>query len=810
MLHYPKIDQYNILVKRCAKKGGSLLDRTGQLLGNYKLVRLLGQGGFSEVYLGEHIHLNTLAAIKILRTQLVEDNVENFRAEARTLAHLKHPNIVQVVDFGVADMTPYLVMQYALNGTLRQRHPSGMIVPLNIVVSYVKQMASALQYAHNQKLIHRDIKPENMLVGEMNQILLSDFGIAVVTASARAVDPALATGSWDPAGTVSYMAPEQIQGQTVPSSDQYALAIVAYEWLTGVLPFKGPYMEVVMQQISATPASLREKVPYLSQEVEQVVITALNKDPQRRFGRVEAFANALEHAAQISSPLSAPAQVVSTGAPRSTNSSEVSTMEAELIGPLGRIVLGTTKVNIGRAPDNTLVLGDSKVSSHHAEIRPEGQYYSLVDLGSTNGTFVNDQPVNSGVPRRLQSGDTIRVGDTRFTFEMTNALQAYSDGLTVKASPPPPVPGGSGAAYNTGYGMGNVNYGGQPDYQEMAPAPSSLTPPRPGYPQGQSSYTPPQPPYVSETQVPTYIPSSYGQSGQQPSVTPPQPQYTPTSPPLPVYNPPQGQQQKRSPVRTAVLAVIALVIILAGLGGFFIYHNNQVQVAQNNTNATATARTQANNTNATATANVQAQATRNVSLTATAVVTSHYPPFTNLAFIDPFTSSSDSQWSASSACKPGSNGYQVSIAQVGYYQACRQLSSQYSDFAFQVNMTIQSGDCGGMVFREVDNNNFYVMMVCADGTYDAGLFKNGNANWATALTQRTSSPAIHQGPGQQNIIAIVVQGNTFNLYVNGFSKNVDTFTDGSNTFSQGSIALLASDFTNPTSVVYTNAVVWTQ
>ncbi len=161
-------------------------DSTGQLLGNYKLVRLVGQGGFSDVYLGEHVHLNTYTAIKILRTRLAEDSVENFRTEARTLAHLKHPNIVQVLDFGVDGMTPYLVMQYAPNGTLRQRHPRGVPVALNVVVSYVKQMATALQYAHNQKLIHRDIKPENMLVGEQNQVLLSDFGIAVVTASARA------------------------------------------------------------------------------------------------------------------------------------------------------------------------------------------------------------------------------------------------------------------------------------------------------------------------------------------------------------------------------------------------------------------------------------------------------------------------------------------------------------------------------------------------------------------------------------------------------------------------------------------------
>src|SRR5579863_1763942 len=207
-----------------------MIDRTGQTLGNYRLIRLLGQGGFSDVYLGEHVHLSVYSAMKVLRTQLAVDSIEDFRTEARTLAHLKHPNIVQVLDFGVDGMTPYLAMQYAPNGTLRQRHPRGIPVPLNVVVSYVKQVAAALQYAHNQKLIHRDIKPENMLVGEANQILLSDFGIAVVTASARAENPAMAENTWNPAGTVSYMAPEQIQGKTTPASDQYGLATVVYEW----------------------------------------------------------------------------------------------------------------------------------------------------------------------------------------------------------------------------------------------------------------------------------------------------------------------------------------------------------------------------------------------------------------------------------------------------------------------------------------------------------------------------------------------------------------------------------------------------
>ena len=100
-------------------------DRTGQLFGNYRLIHLLGQGGFADVYLGEHVHLNTHAAIKVLRTQLTNEDVVHFRSEARNLAHLVHPHIVQVLDFGVEGDTPFLVMMYAPNGTLRQSSPTG-------------------------------------------------------------------------------------------------------------------------------------------------------------------------------------------------------------------------------------------------------------------------------------------------------------------------------------------------------------------------------------------------------------------------------------------------------------------------------------------------------------------------------------------------------------------------------------------------------------------------------------------------------------------------------------------------------------
>lgn len=264
-------------------------------LGNYRLLELLGQGGFADVYLGEHVYLKTSAAIKVLRLHLSQDALTLFLAEARTIARLGHPNIVQVHDFGIENDVPFLVMGYAPYGSLRRLHPINSIVPLPTVALYVKQMAQALQYAHERKIIHRDVKPENMLLGEQQLLMLSDFGIAVTTQSMPG-NPMLPRASHGQAvGTTTYMAPELFTSEAVFASDQYSLAMVIYEWLCGAPPFSGSDMEIALQHVHVAVPALIDKAA-ITAVVEQVVMKALAKNPEDRYPSMLDFAVAFERA----------------------------------------------------------------------------------------------------------------------------------------------------------------------------------------------------------------------------------------------------------------------------------------------------------------------------------------------------------------------------------------------------------------------------------------------------------------------------------------------------------------------------------
>src|SRR6266487_946165 len=269
-----------------------MADLTGRQLGNYHLVRHLGRGAFAEVYLGEHLYLKSEAALKVLRTSPRDEEMERFLKEAQTLVGLRHPNIVRVLEFGVEGDIPFLVIDYAPGGTARSRYPIGSRLPLTTTVAFVKQIAAALQYAHNRGIIHRDVKPENILLDLDQHILLSDFGLALFAPSPELLS--LQEG----AGTAPYMPPEQLQGKPTFTSDQYSLGIVTYEWLCGKRPFEGHFWALIDQHMHVAPAPLRQIYPELPAAVETVVLRALAKDPQQRFVSVQAYAFALERASR--------------------------------------------------------------------------------------------------------------------------------------------------------------------------------------------------------------------------------------------------------------------------------------------------------------------------------------------------------------------------------------------------------------------------------------------------------------------------------------------------------------------------------
>jgi serine/threonine protein kinase len=262
-----------------------------QLFGNYRLLPQLGTGGFSNVHLGEDIHSGTQVCIKVWEAK-TEKEAKEFLAEAYILNHLHHPNIIRVLDYGRVDDTAFFVTTYAPYGDLQYHYRTGISYPLTTILLYIKQIASTLQYIHDQGVVHCSVHPSHFLLGENHEILLCGFGLARILPNPGA--PVKQTS-----GIPQYMAPEHFRGEVSPASDQYALAVVVYEWLCGEKPFKGRMDEIYYQVQTASPPPLRSKIPTISSRVEQIVLRSLSKDPQQRFPQVLDFANALEEASTI-------------------------------------------------------------------------------------------------------------------------------------------------------------------------------------------------------------------------------------------------------------------------------------------------------------------------------------------------------------------------------------------------------------------------------------------------------------------------------------------------------------------------------
>jgi len=272
----------------------------GQMLGPYRIINQIGQGGMASVYKAYQPSMDRNVAIKVLPSQLAESRefVKRFQQEAHIIARLEHPHILPVFDYGESDGTAYFVMRYLEAGTLKDRMQEGRPLPLNEIDRIFTQLADALSYAHSHGVVHRDLKPANALVDSQGNLFLTDFGIAKLLESAS---PRL-TQTDAIMGTPAYISPEQAQAQTVDQrSDIYSLGIILYEMVTGRVPFVADTpLAVILKHVTdplPLPSLIKTDIP---EAVEQVILKALAKDPQDRFATASEFVSAWKRALEQS------------------------------------------------------------------------------------------------------------------------------------------------------------------------------------------------------------------------------------------------------------------------------------------------------------------------------------------------------------------------------------------------------------------------------------------------------------------------------------------------------------------------------
>lgn len=377
-----------------------------RILGRYQLLRRIGKGGMGEVWLGEDPRLHRQIAIKTLPLHNASDRefVQRFEREARAAAALNHPHILPVHDYGEQRLPDgqaitYIVMPYVSGGTLAERikmlAAKGTPMQPDEAINYLAQAADAIDYAHEQHVLHRDIKPSNMLMRSDNWVLLADFGIARVLSESENL-----TQAGVGIGTPEYMAPEQAQGKPEAASDNYSLAVIAYQLFTGKLPFQAetPYAMTV-QHIITPPPPPRQINPNLSAAVEQALLHGLAKEPAQRPPSARAFVEELQNGLR--------------------NAALMAALDAQTIAASGP----------GEGEINQASIG---ASTSQTPITPP-----LVSSGGPGAGIVSAPPAPSGITRRsvLIGGAALLVGGGVGAWALASRL--HSSPSTIVATPKP-------------------------------------------------------------------------------------------------------------------------------------------------------------------------------------------------------------------------------------------------------------------------------------------------------------------------------------------------------------------------------------
>ena len=263
----------------------------GQSIGRYRVIEQVGHGGMADVYKAYQPSLDRHVAIKVIHPFLADDGdfLSRFEREAKAVATLRHPNIVQVYDFDAEDGLYYMVMEFIDGSTLKtllETMPArGALLGLDDAVRVILAVGSALKYAHSRHMVHRDVKPGNVMITGDGHVILTDFGIAKIISATKL------TASGAMVGTPAYMSPEQGRGEPGDErSDIYALGVMLYQLLVGRLPYDADTpIALVLKHINdplPLPTALR---PDLSPELERVIDKALAKQPEDRYQTVDAM-----------------------------------------------------------------------------------------------------------------------------------------------------------------------------------------------------------------------------------------------------------------------------------------------------------------------------------------------------------------------------------------------------------------------------------------------------------------------------------------------------------------------------------------
>jgi len=346
-------------------------DLTGRTLGDFQLLRRIGQGGMGQVYLATQVSLKRQVAVKILRTDLAanETALKRFRLEAEAVARINHANIVQVYACSEQDGINYMALEYVDGRNLREHLLKKGPPELPLALSMMRQVTAALQRAFESGIVHRDIKPENILISRKGEVKVADFGLS----RCFDVDEGQSiTASGVTMGTPLYMSPEQVQGHVVdPRSDIYSFGVTCYHLLTGEPLFQGATsFEVALQHVQATPVPLQQKRPDLPPDLCAMVMKMLAKQPNERYQSPREILRELARlregrptTAMTNSSPSTPIPTLPATAPRRLSSWAIALIAAGLLATglaIGAMIRQSTTDRTTESPSELPVESESK------------------------------------------------------------------------------------------------------------------------------------------------------------------------------------------------------------------------------------------------------------------------------------------------------------------------------------------------------------------------------------------------------------------------------------------------------------------